>query len=101
MVTAEGVSANTYGLGAFMYQQAPKSLSSYMNWNEYKLQYFLGSSGDFKISSAYVLSAKAYKSLTSRWSIRYGALLSQYKLDPAAEKEDMQIGFDIGAYWQF
>lgn len=101
MVTAEGVSANTYGLGAFMYQESPNALSSYMNWNEYKLQYFLSSSGDFKISSAYILSAKAYKSLTNRWSIRYGALLSQYKLDPAAEKEDMQIGFDIGAHWKF
>jgi hypothetical protein len=101
MVTAEGVSANTYGLGAFLYKQAPKMLSTYMNWTEYKLQYFLGSSGDFKISSAYVLSAKAYKSLSARWSLRYGLILSQYKLDPAAEKEEMQIGFDAGAYWQF
>ena len=101
MITADGVSANTYGLGAFMYKKSPKMLSTYMNWNEYKLQYFLGSSGDFKISSAYTLSAKAYKSLSTRWSIRYGLLLSQYKFDPAAPKEDMQIGLDAGAYWQF
>lgn len=101
MVTADGVSVSTYGLGAFMYKEAPKMLSTYMNWNEYKLQYFLGSSGDFKISSAYVLSAKAYKSFSPRWSLRYGLVLSQYKLDPAAEKEDMQIGFDAGAYYQF
>jgi hypothetical protein len=101
MITTADVSGNAYGLGAFMYKQSPKALSTYMNWNEYKLQYFLGSSGDFKVSSAYVLSAKAFKSLTTSWSIRYGLLLSQYKFDPAAEKEEMQIGLDAGAYWQF
>lgn len=101
MVTAEGVSANTYGLGAFLLCKTPNVLSTYMNWNEYKLQYFLGSSGDFKIESAYILSTKAFKSLSKSWSIRYGASLSQYKLDPAPEKEEMQIGLDAGAYFQF
>lgn len=101
MVTAEGVSANTYGLGAFVLCKSSKMLSTYMNWNEYKLQYFLGSSGDFKITSGYVLSAKAFKSFNKRWSLRYGAALTQYKFDPAPDKEPLNVGFEAGAYYQF
>ncbi|MFS4461254.1 hypothetical protein [Bdellovibrio sp. HCB2-146] len=101
MIAAEEANGSAYGIGAFWYKKAPTSLASYMNWNEYKLQYFLGSTGDFKVSSAYVLSAKAYKNLSKNWNLRYGLLLSQYKFDPAAEKEDMQIGLDAGVLWQF
>ncbi|MNL45764.1 hypothetical protein D3C87_1684380 [compost metagenome] len=101
MIAAEEASGSAYGIGAFWYKKSPTSLATYMNWNEYKLQYFLGSTGDFKVSSAYVLSAKAYKSFGKNWSLRYGLLLSQYKFDPAAEKEDMQIGLDAGVLWQF
>lgn len=105
LVKAESNSATMFGLGVFWQKQPQqKAFTRLMNWSEIKLQYFMGSSGsDFKIKSAYRLEADAYKKIfqKSNWQLKYGAALSQYKYDPAAAKEDLQLDLTAAAYWKF
>ncbi len=105
MVKAESASVTMFGLGAFWQKQPKqKTLARFMNWSELKLQYFPGSSSsDFKVKSAYRFEADAYKkfSAKSNWYLKYGAALSQYKYDPAAPKEDIQLDLTAAAYWKF
>ncbi len=102
LVQGEGSSATTFGFGGFLNTPGPHWAPKVMSWMEYKLQYFMGSSGDgFKIDSAYNLGAHAYWKLNPRWNLRYGLLFSNYKLDPPGTKEDLQIGLDAGFYFQF
>lgn len=102
MIQGKSASSMAYGLGAFWLKKPHRWMRGLMDWSEYKLQYFAGGSGsDFKVKSAYVLKAQAYRQLTSQWHLRYGLDLSDYKFDPAATKEDMQIGVNAGLNWQF
>lgn len=103
MIEGDGASAMTYGFGAFLNQEANNLWLRYaMDWYEWKLHYFAGSSGsDFKIKSGYALKALAYKKWSEEWFFRYGADLSQYKFDPSAGKEDLQIGINAGVYFKF
>lgn len=103
MVEGEGANAMTYGFGAFLNQKAHDVWLQYaMDWYEWKLHYFAGSSGsDFKIKSAYSLKALAYKKWSDEWFFRYGLDLSQHKFDPAAGKEDLQMGVNAGVYFKF
>ncbi|MDG0816163.1 hypothetical protein [Bdellovibrio svalbardensis] len=105
MVRAESDSATMFGLGAFWQKQpTQRTLARLMSWSEVKLQYFPSSSGsNFKVKSAYRLGADAYKKLSPKanWYLKYGAALSQYKYDPAASKEDLQLDLTAAAHWQF
>ncbi|WII73805.1 hypothetical protein QJS83_07935 [Bdellovibrio sp. 22V] len=102
MVQGESASSTTYGLGAFVMKKPKRWLGNFMDWYELKLQYFAGSSGsDFKVKSAYTLKGQAYWKFSSQWFLRYGLDLSDYKYDPAAPKEDMQIGLNVGVFWKF
>src|SRR5690606_22848089 len=103
MIEGEGTSAMTYGFGAFLNQEARNVWLQYaMDWYEWKLHYFAGSSGsDFKVKSAYSLKALAYKKWSEEWFFRYGLDLNQYKFDPAGGKEDLQIGINAGVYFKF
>ncbi|KYG63588.1 hypothetical protein AZI87_14395 [Bdellovibrio bacteriovorus] len=102
MVQGENASATAYGLGAFWLKKPNRWMKPFMHWTEYKLQYFAGSSGsDFKVSSAYNLKALAYWQFNADWYLRYGLGLSDYKYDPAAAKEEMQIDLNAGIFWKF
>jgi len=102
MVQGESASATAYGLGAFWLKKPGRWLKPFMHWSELKLQYYAGSSGsDFKVSSAYVLRGQAYWQFSRQWFLRYGLDVSSYKYDPAAAKEDMQIGVNAGVFWKF
>ncbi len=102
MVHGESASAMAYGFGAFWLKKPPRWLKSFMQWSELKLQYFAGSSGsDFKLQSAYTLKAQAYWQMSSQWYLRYGLDFSDYKYDPAAAKEESQLGINAGLLWKF
>ncbi|WP_374033372.1 hypothetical protein ACES2I_11305 [Bdellovibrio bacteriovorus] len=102
MVAGESSSATAYGLGAYIIKKPGRWLRPFMDWSEYKLQYYAGSSGsDFKVKSAYNLKAQAYLQFSNQWYWRYGVDLSDYKFDPSAGKEDMQIGLSTSLYWKF
>lgn len=103
MIQGDGVSITAYGLGVFWLTTPPADwMKKLMNWSEFKLNYLAASSGDtLKLSNAYQLSAKGYlkRSETFYWS--YGLSLSGYKYDPAAPKEDPQLGLHGGAVFKF
>lgn len=102
MIHAEVASATAYGLGGFWSRKPPRWLKPFMHWSELKLDYYLGSSGsDFKLSSAYVLRGIGYWQMSNQLYWRYGLDVSSYKFDPAAAKEDMQIGLHGGVFWKF
>ncbi|HEY1079023.1 MAG TPA: hypothetical protein VGE46_02965 [Bdellovibrio sp.] len=102
MIQGPSASAMTYGLGGFVSKKPMRWLKSFMHWSELELQYFLGSSGsDFKVKSAYMLSAKAFWKVSARTHWYYGLSLSDYKYDPAAPKENLQISLNGGIYWKF
>lgn len=105
MVRGDGNSATMFGLGAFWQKQATnRFLKSAMNWWELKAWYFPGSSGsDFKVKNAMRFNAEAYKkfSAKSNWYLKYGLGLSQYKYDPSAPKEDIQLDVNAAAFWKF
>lgn len=102
MIQGESASATAYGLGAFWIKKPGRWLKPFMQWSELKLQYFAGSSGsDFKLKSAYMLKAQAYWQFSSQWYLRYGLDFSDYKYDPAAAKEESQIGVNAGIFWKF
>nr|BFD67278.1 hypothetical protein HAGR004_23000 [Bdellovibrio sp. HAGR004] len=102
MIQAESASATSFGVGAFMVNKPHRWFRSLMDWSELKLQYYAGSSGsDFKIKSAYSLKAQAYVHLSNQWFWRYGLDLNEYKFDPSAAKEEMQIGVGTSLFWKF
>lgn len=102
MVQGENDSAMAYGVGGFWIKKPGRWLKPFMQWSELKLQYYAGSSGsDFKVKSAYVLKAQAYRQFSSQWYLRYGLDFSDYKFDPSAEKEESQIGVSAGVFWKF
>ncbi|HEX7675716.1 MAG TPA: hypothetical protein VF412_16185 [Bdellovibrio sp.] len=104
IVKGDSDSTTMFGLGAFWQKQTKKkSWLRFMNWSEVKLHYYLGSSGNFKVKNAYRLEADAYKQFSpkSKWYLRYGLGLSQYKYDPSAAKEDMQLDINAAALWKF
>lgn len=102
MIQGESSSAMAYGIGGFISQEAPAWFHPFMSWAELKLQYYLGSSGnDFKLKSAYTLSAVAYHPLTTNANLHFGMELSEYKYDPSAAKEDLQIVLVTGFNWKF
>ena len=102
MIQGESASAMTYGLGGFISKKPMRWLKPFMHWSELELQYFLGSSGsDFKVKSAYIINAKAYWKTSAKTHWYYGLSLSDYKYDPAAAKENLQIGLNGGIYWKF
>ncbi|MEN0058316.1 MAG: hypothetical protein AAGB31_05740 [Bdellovibrio sp.] len=96
MIRSESASAMAYGLGAFWMQKPSSWLKSMMTWYELKAQFFAGSSGDFKLASAYQAQALAYWNFTDSWALRYGLEVSDYKFDPAATKEETQVGARLG-----
>lgn len=102
MIQGPSASALTFGVGGFISKKPWRWLKPIMQWSELELQYHLGSSGsDFKVKSAYALSAKAYWKGSARTHWFYGISLSDYKYEPAASKEDLQFGLNGGVYWKF
>lgn len=102
MIQGENASAMAFGLGAFWIKKPGRWMRNLMDWSEYKLHYYAGGTGsDFKVRNAYTLRAQAYLQFSSKWYLRYGLDLSDYKFDPAAGKEEMQIGINAGLFWQF
>ncbi|XGC79644.1 hypothetical protein ACES2L_09925 [Bdellovibrio bacteriovorus] len=101
MLQAEGVSSTAYGVGAFLLRKPHRWLKPFMHWTEVKFDYLLGSTGDFKVSSAYILRGQGYWQASNQLYWRYGLDLSSYKFDPSAGTEEMQIGLNGGALWKF
>lgn len=102
MLKTDGASPNLMGLGLFIQKKAPQAWRPYLSWYEGKLRYFFSSSGtDFKVKQAYNLEATAYRPLSDRVFFNYGAGLSQYKYDPKAGKEAMQLHLNAGMSLQF
>lgn len=102
MIQGPSASAMAFGVGGFISKKPWRWFKPVMHWSEIELQYFLGSSGsDFKVKSAYILSAKAYWKVSAKTHWYYGLNLSDYKYDPPAAKEDLQIGLNGGIYWKF
>ncbi len=103
MIQGDGVSATSYGLGAFWLTPPPAEwMSALMTWSEFKFIYLAGSSGDdFKLSNAYQASAKGYLKTSDTFYWSYGLTLSGYKFEPAAPKEDPQLGVNVGAAFKF
>ncbi|KYG63123.1 hypothetical protein AZI86_15525 [Bdellovibrio bacteriovorus] len=103
MIQGDGVSATAYGLGFFWLTPPPTEvLKKLMTWSEFKFNYLFGSSGDdFKLSSAYLVTAKGYLKMSEAFYASYGFTLNGYKYDPAAKKEDPQLGLNLGVAWKF
>ncbi|UOF01702.1 hypothetical protein [Bdellovibrio reynosensis] len=101
MLQAEGVSSTAYGVGAFLLKKPHRWLKPLMHWTEVKFDYLLGSTGDFKVTSAYILRAQGYWQASNQLYWRYGLDLSSYKFDPSSGTEEMQIGLNGGALWKF
>lgn len=102
MIQGKSESMTAYGLGAFWIKRPGRWMKPFMHWSELKFQYFAGSTGtDFKLKSAYVLKGQAYWQFSSQWYLRYGLDFSDYKYDPAAGKEESQIGVNAGVFWKF
>ncbi|MEK2688300.1 hypothetical protein [Bdellovibrio sp. GT3] len=103
MVQGKDGSSMAYGLGVFV-QNKPTAawLKKAMEWSELKLQYYLSGSGsDFKVSSAYRVEGNGYYPIKKDFYLKYGLGLTDYKYDPAAPKEEMQIELNGMAFWKF
>lgn len=97
MLQGSGSSLMAYGAGFFMHTKTQSPLwRKWAAWSEWKAQYLFAGSGDVELSSAYHLGWTGYKSLSSNWYFSYGAFVEDYKFDPAAPKEEMQIGAELG-----
>ncbi|WP_413557526.1 hypothetical protein [Bdellovibrio sp. HCB209] len=103
MVQGKDASSTAFGLGFFV-QNKPtvRWMKKMMEWTELKLQYLpSGSGSDFKVSNAYRLEGSGYYQMKKDMYLKYGLGLVNYKYDPAAPKEDMQIELNALAYWNF
>ncbi len=101
-VKAETVSLSIPGVGLFTHQKVSSSWNNWLSWYQLHLKYFLGSSGStVKIKQAYAADLIAYRPINSSLSFNYGLGLQQFKFDPAAAKESMQIGLNFGLSYNF
>jgi hypothetical protein len=102
-VKGESASSLAYGLGAFwQFQPKAKWMKKWMTWSEVKLQFFpSGSGSDFKVKSAYRLEGNGYAEMKKDFFLKYGLGLVDYKYDPSAPKEDMQLELSAAAFWKF
>lgn len=102
MIQEESLSATSFGLGAFWLKKPSNWMADFMHWSELKLQYFGNSAGsDFKLKSALRLKATAYWQLNAQWFFNYGLDFSDYKYEPAATTEKLQIGISTGLLYKF
>lgn len=103
MVKGDSASSMAFGLGAFWETQPRYQwMQKFMKWSELKFQFFpSGSGSDFKVKSAYRLNGNAYYQMKENFYLRYGLGLNEYKYDPAAPKEEMQLELNAGAFWKF
>jgi hypothetical protein len=96
------ITLSTPGLGLFAHKKASSKWVNWLSWYHLNLKYFLGSSGStVKLKQAYALDANAYRPLNRSLSLNYGLGLLQYKFDPAAAKESMQIVLRGGISYGF
>ncbi|AHI06274.1 hypothetical protein BDW_08870 [Bdellovibrio bacteriovorus W] len=97
MLQGSGSSLMAYGAGFFMHTKTQNPMwRKWATWSELKAQYLFAGTGDVELSSAYQLGWTAYKNISSNWYFSYGAFIEDYKFDPAAPKEEMQIGAELG-----
>lgn len=97
MLQGSDSSLMAYGAGFFMHTKTQNPMwRKWVTWSELKAQYLFAGSGDVELSSAYNLGWTAYKNISSNWYFSYGAFIEDYKFDPAAPKEEMQIGAELG-----
>ncbi|MGZ3768970.1 MAG: hypothetical protein ACXVCP_05720 [Bdellovibrio sp.] len=101
MIQVPNGSTTTYGFGAFLNKTPKNFLKNLMHLYELKLQYFAGSMGDFKISSALRLKANAYLSLNPQWHFHYGLVYMDYKFNPSPSNQEAQIGLETGLLYKF
>lgn len=97
MLQGSDSSLMAYGAGFFMHTKTQNPMwRKWATWSELKAQYLFAGTGDVELSSAYQLGWTAYKNISSNWYFSYGAFIEDYKFDPAAPKEEMQIGAELG-----
>lgn len=90
------------GLGLFTHQKGSDQWINWLSWYQLHLKYFLDSSGKtVKIKQAYLASWTAYRPMNDSTSMSYGLELQQFKFQPAATSEKMQIGFNLGLSYVF
>lgn len=97
MLQGSDSSLMAYGAGFFLHTKTENPRwRNWAAWSEWKAQYLFAGSGDVELSSAYHLGWTAYKNISSNWYFSYGVFIEDYKFEPAASKEEMQMGAELG-----